>query len=313
VVLKSGVALNEELKALPELTERLPKLLQWVNAKEELPVARQIVLSTSDVIKGIEADIATKEGQIKTMEDERETLMLEAHWLPQARIKAAELTSDIKSLQDQQNELHAKIGALTAQLKALSKDEMERKQISDDMAPSAKSLIHYQTLTKAFGLDGIPFSIVRSVVPELSYMANDILGQMTGGKMALEMSTERVQKNKKEVNALEVWITDYRGRIPYGDRSGGEKVKAALANAFALADLKARRVGIQLGMMFVDEPPFLDGAGAEAYCDALEQLNQRYPNMRVIAISHDPAMKARFPQQIDVMDMGDLGSKVIIA
>ena len=132
----------------------------------------------------------------------------------------------LRSLQGKQNELHAKIGALKAQLATLAKDEAERKQIDDDMAPSAKSLVHYQTLTKAFGLDGIPFSIVRSVVPELSYQANDILGQMTGGKMALEMSTERVQKNKKEVNALEVWITDYRGRIPYGDRSGGEMVKA---------------------------------------------------------------------------------------
>ena len=132
--------------------------------------------------------------------------------------------------------------------------------------------------------------------------------------MALEMSTERMQKsNKKEVNALEVWITDYRGRIPYGDRSGGEKVKAALANAFALADLKARRVGIQLGMMFIDEPPFLDATGVDAYCDALEQLDYRYPNMRVIAISHDQAMKARFPQQIDVVDMGEEGSKVRIA
>ena len=79
------------------------------------------------------------------------------------------------------------------------------------------------------------------------------------------------------------------------------------------ADLKARRAGIQLGMMFVDEPPFLDSDGIEAYCNALELMSQRYPNMRVIAISHDLRMKARFPQQIDVEDMGEAGSKVKIA
>ena len=87
-------------------------------------------------------------------------------------------------------------------------------------------------------------------------------------------------------------------------------MKAALSVAFALADLKARRAGIQLGMMFVDEPPFLDADGTEAYCDALELLGQRYQNMMVIAISHDPAMKARFPQEIRVEDTGEGGSKV---
>jgi len=307
------VALDGELKELPILVERLPKLLQWVSAKEELPAARQLISSVSDIIKGIESDITAKQVQMKAIDDEIELCRAEAAKLTDATRSVQTSYDYLKYLQGKQLEFHEKIGALTSQLKTLAKYDADRLQLISDMAPTAKDLTSYQTLTKAFGLDGIPFSIVRSVVPELSYMSNDILGQMTGGKMALEMSTERVQKNKKEVNALEVWITDYRGRIPYGDRSGGEKVKAALANAFALADLKARRVGIQLGMMFVDEPPFLDAAGAEAYCDALEQLNYRYPNMRVIAISHDPAMKARFPQQIDVVDMGDEGSKVRIA
>lgn len=310
-VIKTSAILQDELKDLPSLSERLPKLLQWVNAKEELPSARQLVSSIADIIKGIGADIITKQGQIKTMDDEMSLCSIEASKLLGADIRAKGLVVDLKVIQNQQLEFHAKIGALTAQLKALAKDDADRLQLISDMDPTAKSLVHYQTLTKAFGLDGIPFSIVRSVVPELSYMANDILGQMTGGKMALEMSTERVQKNKKEVNALEVWITDYRGRIPYGDRSGGEKVKAALANAFALADLKARRVGIQLGMMFIDEPSFLDAAGTEAYCDALEQLSVRYPNMKVIAISHDPMMQSRFPQVIRIGDSGEEGSKIL--
>jgi exonuclease SbcD len=310
---ESSMALKKEFKELPALRDRLPKLKQWADAKEELPAARQIVSSTKDIIKGIEADIKDKEQMIVDLQYETEMLSAEIIGLTGAEINVKELTNALKSLQNQQLDITSKIGALTAQLETLSKNEAERKQVADDMAPLAKSLTNHQTLVKAFGLDGIPFSIVRSVVPELSMMANDILGQMTGGQMSLKIETERVQKNKKEVNAIEVWIIDYRGNISYGNRSGGQKVKAALANAFALADLKARRAGIQLGMMHVDEPPFLDSAGVEAYCDALEGLNHRYPNMRVIAISHDPAMKARFPQQIDVVDMGDEGSKVRIA
>jgi len=122
----------------------------------------------------------------------------------------------------------------------------------------------------------------------------------------------RVQKSsKKEVNTLDIWITDYQwGTLPYHSRSGGQKVRAALSVAFALAELKARRAGIQLGMLFVDEPSFLDAQGGEAYCDALEAIVERYSNMKVVAISHDPAMQARFPQVIRVEDGGEEGSKV---
>lgn len=311
---EQGTELKTELAVLPELNERLPKLLQWVSAKEELPAARQIVLSTADIIKGIEADITVTEGQIKALEEERTLLRLETAAQYRIELELSTSRSDLKSMQNQQNDLHSKIGALTAQLKALAISDEERLQLIADMEPSAKSLVRYQTLTKAFGSDGIPFAIVRAVVPELSAMANDILGQMTGGQMSLKIETERVQKsNNKEVNAIEVWLITFRGERPYGNHSGGQKVKAALANAFALADLKARRAGIQLGMMHIDEPPFLDSEGMEAYCDALEGLNHRNPSMKITAISHDPAMKARFPQQIEVVDMGDEGSKVRIA
>ena len=63
-------------------------------------------------------------------------------------------------------------------------------------------------------------------------------------------------------------------------------------------------------MLFVDEPSFLDAQGSEAYCDALEAIAERYAGMKVVAISHDPAMKARFPQMIEVEDGGEAGSRV---
>lgn len=310
---ESITVLQLELGELPMLNKRLPKLLAWVKAKEELPAARMLITSTQEAIEKIEANIEGKCKQTRELESERVALEWEIGELPNAENMVKFHCDDLRTLQDKQNSLHAKLGALIAQLQALAKDDEERRQLISDMGPTSKTLINYQTLARAFGNDGIPFSIVRSVVPELSIMANDILGKMTGGQMALEIQTERVQRNKKEVNAIEVLITDWRGTISYGNRSGGQRVKAALANAFALADLKARRAGIQLGMMWVDEPPFLDSEGTEAYCDALELLNTRNQAMKVIAISHDQSMKARFPQQIEVVDMGEQGSKVRMA
>lgn len=301
----------EELKSLAEMETRLPKLEQWVKAKEELPATRQIVETATERIASMDKEIAAKEEQKRQIDSERADLLIATTYLQPEQDTIDILKRQIKSFQEKQNELHGKVGGLRAQLEALRKDEEERRQVAKDMEPKAKELVRYQTLAKAFGFDGIPFSIVRTVVPELSAMANEILGQMTGGKMSLEMRTEKVlSSNKKEVNALEIWITDYvRGSLPYKSRSGGQKVKAALSGALALAELKAKRAGIKLGMLSVDEPPFLDQEGTEAYCDALELMSQRYTDMKVIAISHDPRMQARFPQEIKVEDCGENGSK----
>jgi len=305
-------ALNKELQPLTGLEQKLPDLESWVKLKEQLPAAREIVKATNETIASIETDITTRQNQIKTFELDAFALKREVADIGRHQLEANALFTEIKNLRFRQDDLHSRIGGLKAKLESLAKDETEQSGLSKRMEPLSQELVRYITLASAFGLDGIPFAIVRSVVPELAAQANDILGQMTGGQMTLEMRTERIQKSsKREVNALEIWITDYiRGSLPYKSRSGGQKVKAALSVAFALADLKARRAGIQLGMMFVDEPPFLDADGTEAYCDALELLGQRYQNMMVIAISHDPAMKARFPQEIRVEDTGEGGSKV---
>ena len=77
-----------------------------------------------------------------------------------------------------------------------------------------------------------------------------------------------------------------------------------------LAELKSSTAGVQLGFLFIDEPPFLDDKGVQAYCDALEAIQKRYSSLKIMAITHDPEMKARFPQSVDVVKTAE-GSKVI--
>ena len=54
-------------------------------------------------------------------------------------------------------------------------------------------------------------------------------------------------------------------------------------------------------MLFIDEPPFLDDEGAQAYVDALETIRDRYSDVKIMAITHDDAMKARFGQAVTVI------------
>jgi len=171
----------------------------------------------------------------------------------------------------------------------------------------------YEELKKAFSQDGIPHNIIRSIIPIFEATATNILGQMSGGKMSVEFVTEKTLKSnsKKEVTTLDIIINDSdTGRLPYMSRSGGERVKAALSVILALSEIKSSKAGIQLGFLFIDEPPFLDAPGVQAYCDALEAIQRRYSDLKVMAITHDPAMKSRFPQSVDIVKTPE-GSKVI--
>ena len=120
--------------------------------------------------------------------------------------------------------------------------------------------------------------------------------------MSIELKTEKMLTTKKEVATLDIIVCDtVTGDLPYLSRSGGESVKAALSIVLALAEIKSSESGTQLGFLFIDEPPFLDSNGIDAYCDALEAIQQRYSNLKIIAITHDPEMKSRFTQSIDVV------------
>lgn len=188
----------------------------------------------------------------------------------------------------------------------------EIKRLDGERAKAELEADKYALLKLAFSQDGIRHNIVKSVIPALEATASSILGQMTGGRMSVELVTERQLKSnsKRAVTTLDVVINDdLTGRLPYMSRSGGERVKASLAVILALAETKGRQAGLQLGFVFIDEPPYLDGKGAEAYCDALEAIQRRYPDMKIMAISHDENMKSRFPQAVTVVKTAN-GSRV---
>ncbi len=195
------------------------------------------------------------------------------------------------------------IGALKEKLEQIGKLKKEISALQEQELEVSKEAADYAILKAAFSQDGIPHQIIRAVVPKLADTANTILMQMTGGKMGVEFKTEKVLKSnsKKEVVALDVFIEENgRPALPYLSKSGGEKVKASLSVILALAEIKSSSAGIQLGMLFIDEAPFLDGEGVQAYVDALETIQRRYAGIKVMAITHDPTFKARFPQSITV-------------
>jgi len=285
----------------------------WLDKEKQLPVAReqksaaaQRVLELGEEIEDIEKEITEARTELAT--EQAKTVGREEL---QAQVDGAE--AEIGALQELARGAAMKLGGLKAQAEQAEKKLAEAAELQGQVNALAGKAAGYEELKKAFSQDGIPHNIIRSIIPIFEATATNILGQMSQGRMSVEFVTEKVLKSnaKKEVTTLDIIINDSdTGRLPYMSRSGGERVKAALSVILALSEIKSSKAGVQLGFLFIDEPPFLDGPGVQAYCDALEAIQQRYGSLKVMAIPHDPAMKSRFPQSVDVVKTAE-GSKVI--
>lgn len=275
-------------------------------------------------IKARRNQAAEREQQLCTMALEQTQLLMQTRQQLQAlyadtidakplETRLSDIGAQIRAEDARKSDASSRLGSANMVLEIVRDAKQQTANLRREINGLSESSALYADLKQAFSKDGIPHNIIRSILPVLESTANTILSQMTGGKMSLEFVTERTLRSnaKKEVTTLDIFIQEAGStRLPYLSKSGGEKVKVSLSVVLALSEIMSRRAGIQLGFLFIDEPPFLDDLGTQAYCDALEAIRTRYPGHIIMAITHDQAMKARFPQSIDIVKT-DEGSKVV--
>ncbi len=307
---------NELAQMPPAETESIRKKISSLSGQEEqykqLPAARAYLESAQKQAEDLHEDINTLTAEIFVLQDKKAKLQDGLKNADNVRKSKKQLEENLISVEGDLSGLTKALGGIEEKLRELEGKQEKLQETVKAVNETADRAAKLQVLSEAFGQDGIPHQIIRDIVPELEASANEILGQMTGGRMRLEFRTERQLKSNKakEVATLDIVIIDIdNGELPYLARSGGQKTRCSLSVIFALAILKASRVGLQLGMLFIDEPAGLDEEGIEGYCKALETIHDMYRDMRIVAISHDERMKARFAQQLHV-DVTENGSKV---
>lgn len=286
-------------------------LERWAEREKSLPVTKERRANAAERSAELAKEILVFQ---KELEDKLQRAGTEKELADSYGIfdrKAKEVQSEMDRLSRDAKKLQTEIGSLEQKIREIRRIRQDIAVMQEEISELAEDAADYETLKLSFSQDGIPHQIIRTILPKLSATANNILSQMTGGQLGVEFITEKVQKNKKEVATLDIFIEEYgKGSLPYLSKSGGEKVKSSLSVILALAEIKATTAGIQFGMLFIDEPPFLDADGIQAYCDALETIRERYGDMKIMAITHDPTMKARFPQNLDVVRTEN-GSRIV--
>ncbi len=306
-------AMATELADYEKLQQEIAVARAWTIKEKELPAAREKKAAAEARIAELTAEIEAIEAEVNEIHTELTVEKAKTFGADELRqqVEAAEET--IRVAQNAAQAAAMKLGGLKKQLEVAESKLRQAADIQHQVNVLGIKAAAYEELKRAFSQDGIPHNVIRSIIPVFEATATNILGQMSQGHMSVEFVTEKVLKSnsKKEVTTLDIIINDSdTGRLAYMSRSGGERVKAALSVILALAEIKSSKAGVQLGFLFIDEPPFLDAPGVQAYCDALEAIQRRYSDLKVMAITHDPAMKSRFPQSVDVIKTAE-GSKVI--
>lgn len=294
------------------VSDEMQMLSHWIEQEKQLPVIRERLTNAMQRLSELDLQITELNAELSEKQLELSKEILKTTGLAEKRAEVVLLDTQLESIEAEIKILQMNVGALTQKMEQIGKLKAEIDVLQGRERDAARETADYDILKAAFSQDGIPHQIIRTIVPKLTATANAILGQMTGGKMGIDFKTEKMLKgnSKKEVVTLDIFIEEYgKSALPYLSKSGGEKVKASLSVILALAEIKSSTAGIQLGMLFIDEPPFLDADGIQAYCDALETIQQRYTGIKIMAITHDPTMKARFPQNLDVVKTEN-GSKV---
>lgn len=311
---KERTETEAQIKTLAVSGEKAEALKAKIKEAEPVAALKEQCASAKAAVKALNAPIMMLKEDIKKQDEKLTILQRELNDLvittPQADANLPDLKQKLQDIITKEQELKKTEGGIQAKLESILEAKKQWKDFSDEKDAAVKLSVDYQILAKAFSLDGIQRIIIKNIIPEIEQRTNQILQAMTGGSMHVAFKTEREQTNKKVVNNLDVWVDTFsRPARPYSSHSGGEKVKIALAVTLSLADMKAHRAGVRLNMLWIDEPPFLDAEGTEAYADALITMANKNPDMRILAISHDPQMKARFPQNITV-SAGPAGSVV---
>lgn len=290
--------LRDELAELPALSEQLTKLEKYVQQREILPAIREQQKSAQEQIAALDAEITSLNQRLNELKQQYFDTIPEGGLIPEWREALAARQQELDNIRQDISAITLRIGSLQAKVESLSKDAVEHAAILERMAPLAQELTRWQTLVKAFGRDGIPALIIENAVPELERIANEILGQMSGGKHNLRFETQRELKSKAGMaETLDIIVGDWAGERIYETFSGGEQLRIDFAIRFALAEMLARRAGSRIDFLCIDE-----GFGSQSdeflplVLDAVKAVSNRFG--MVLVISHVRQVQEAFEQQI---------------
>lgn len=214
------------------------------------------------------------------------------------------LQMQLNELQMKMQQEKQKLGGLLQALDSTDK-ELEKKRQADEESRSAyrKSRVAAQ-VERIFGSNGIPSMITASILPQISTLATEILRLLSNDNLAtIEFRTKKATVKGNFKDSLDIIIADRNGERDYHLFSGGESFRIDIALRVALAQLLARRAGVSIRTLIIDEGfGTQDMEGIDRLSSIMDRLRgAEYPGGLfdlIILVTHVEELKNRFEQQL---------------
>jgi exonuclease SbcC len=155
----------------------------------------------------------------------------------------------------------------------------------------------FEELALAFGKKGIQAMIIENAIPEIETEANNLLNQLTDGRMNVEFITQKEAKSGTTIETLDIVISDENGSRNYELYSGGEAFRVNFAIRLALSKLLTHRAGAKLQFLVIDEGfGTQDVEGRDRLVEAINLIKGDFA--KILVVTHIEELKEAFPNQI---------------
>jgi exonuclease SbcC len=262
-------------------------------------------------IAEIQADL--NELERKTTEAKREIASLVSeHQGKKASLEReiTELKKAVASLKETSMSLISELSKLNTEIASCRKASEKVKAIESDISALGRRFKIYEVLEDAY--ERIPFYILDNVLTIMEEEANKVLEEISTTGMRLELMTEKTNKTNRNVkDTLDIIVSDIAGERPIEMYSGGEKTRQVLALAVGLAELSARKAGVKISTLLIDEPSGLDRQGLVDFGNCFIKLASQIFRKGLL-MAHEESLKDIFDQKLLVRKEGTTSKVEVI-
>lgn len=206
----------------------------------------------------------------------------------------SQLKSKRSDWAQQHESLLQEIGKLEQQLAYLAKLQLEHAAHQKELGVLNQEIDDYQEIASALGKNGIQALLIEDAIPEIEAATNDLLSKLTDNQATMLIESLRDLKSGGTKETLDIKISDAIGIRPYEMFSGGEAFRIDFSLRIAISKLLARRAGISLQTLIIDEGfGSQDEEGLSYIMDALYRIQDDFK--KIIIVSHLPRLKDQFP------------------
>jgi len=194
------------------------------------------------------------------------------------------------------------VGAAQQNVNILDGLKTRHQSLEIERAALALRIGQHQQLERAFGKDGVPALLIEQALPEIETKANEVLGRLSEGSMAVRFITQAAYKDARRDDlreTLDIQISDSVGTRAYEMYSGGEAFRVNFAIRLSLAEVLAQRAGARLQTLVIDEGfGSQDALGRQRLVEAINLISPDFA--KILVITHIDELKEAFPTRIEV-------------